>query len=190
MLLRRVISQRWLKHGSLVQKFLVAPLYGNPKQQSQNRSQGVCRTPHLLFSPLKAMLHSRLHVMESGRTVQDYRLPHSGFQVPEANTLPGWHGCAHADGHTTGLVLEMVLVVHGIQSIGCKNVLKSGTWQHLLPLTENSTTGLFRFVTIYLAVKAETAVHGCLISTRVICCAHAYGEATSRCRCKLCKPYV
>ena len=166
------------------------PLYGNPTQQCQNRSQGVFRKPHLLFSPLKAVLHSRLHAMESGRTVQDYRLPYSGFQVPDVNTLPGWQGCAHIDGHNTRLVLGMVLVVYGIQSIGCKNVLKSGKWQHLLSLTEKSTTRLFRFIAIYLVLKAETAVHGCLISTRVICCTHAYREATPQCRCKVCTPCV
>ena len=166
------------------------PVSGNPKQQSQNRSQGTFRTPHLLFSPLKAVLHSRLHTMESERTVLDCRLPHSRFQVLEVDTLPVRQGCAHVDGHTTGLVLEMLLVVYGIQSIGCKNGLKYGTCQHLLPLTEKSTTGLFYFVAIFLVLKAETAVHGCLISTRVICCAHAYGEATLRCRCKVCTPCV
>ena len=96
----------------------------------------------------------------------------SGFWIA-SQRIPGSRSehtarVTSVDGHITGLVLGMFLVVYGIQSIGCKNVFKSGTWQHLSPLTEKSTTGLFRFVTIYLVLKAETAVHGCLISTRVI----------------------
>ena len=149
-----------------------ADIFGCPCMVIQNSNpriiSGLFRTPHLLFSPLKALLHSRLNAMESGRTVLDSRFPHSGFQVPEVNTLPGSHGCAHIDGHTTGLELRMVLVVYGIQSIRCKNVLKSGTCQPLLSLTENRTTGLFCSVAIYLVLKAETALHGHLISSRVI----------------------
>ena len=72
MLLRRVVSPTWLKKGSLVWRFLVTPV--RPSMVIQKKSipasfPRLSKASPLFFSPRKGVLHSRLHDIESGRTV-------------------------------------------------------------------------------------------------------------------------
>ena len=158
MLLRSAVSQQWLKKDSLVRRCLVTPCM---VIQQINTSLGILGRQCCIPNSTPRNLGAR-----SSQRILGSRSEHATLVV---RLCARW-GSPHGTGVRDGLS-ALRYSKHRMQK--CRNMAtlkRSGKWQNWLSLTENSTTRLFCFVAIYLVLKAETAVHGCLMSWWLCAC--------------------